>query len=69
LNQPGPILSTPYFLVHHGYANPDDIIKKREFYQKRDPNPNPTMAAHYDSMWDENPELIDLDLFVPGGMG
>lgn len=66
LNQPDPLLTTPFYVVHLGYGIKGEIGRKREYYSKRDPNANPMMQAHYDSMWDEDPVLMDLDYFCKG---
>ena len=63
-NQPEPTLYTGYFMIHYGYADKRDIIKKRRHYSENDPNPGDTMKSHYDSMYDENPVLVPLKTFM-----
>jgi glycosyltransferase involved in cell wall biosynthesis len=64
LNQPHPMLFSGYFMIHYGYADPEDIKRKREWYMTEDTNPAPEMAAHYHSMFDEKPVLVPLKLFI-----
>lgn len=66
MNQPQPTLYTGMFMVHYGYSRQEDIEKKREWYKQEDPMPNDMMQSHYDSMWDDNPTLVPLDLFIGG---
>jgi glycosyltransferase involved in cell wall biosynthesis len=64
INQPEPTLFTGLFMIHYGYANERDLIAKRRHYMLNDPNPPDAMRLHYESMYDEDPVLMPLKMFI-----
>lgn len=59
INQPGPFLPSNLWLKHLGWADPEDIKKKKEFYRDMDPDPHPQMEAHYKNIMEGTPVLVD----------
>lgn len=68
MNQPEIPLPTGMWTVHLGWASETKIKSKRQYYKDNDAdNPFDGMQRHYQSMWEE-PTLLPLDLFIPGGI-
>ena len=68
MNHPGPLMATSYYFVHLGWANERDIKSKRRFYKEQDKDQTfQPLMDHYQSMYEE-PTLVPLDTFIPGGI-
>lgn len=69
MNQPLLTMPTGLWVIHLGWASETKIKTKRKYYKENDAdNPHAPMQRHYQSMYEE-PTLIPLDTFLPGGIG
>jgi glycosyltransferase involved in cell wall biosynthesis len=50
INQAGPVMSSNCFLIHYGWADGSKHKEKYQKYMENDPNPNPAMRQHYESI-------------------